>query len=212
MRLVDRLRFIDTRLWPIVIVALAFAIAPSKVQCWLKLNFGSHVSDTIYNVSGSVIAAFVFYLFLDVNRRMREVRAVAPYVSRLVRNLQGDVKAVCIEAARASGIQLPSDWQFNSFDVERIFKNTDPRAQANMQFIDGRKASIYDYIYDRLQRTESFLDQLMLVNTQIGTEGLMKLLEIRNSTHLLQLRSLRNLVPHLNNEDMSVFSKPISEY
>ncbi len=208
----DKLRFIEPRLWPVVVIALAFAIAPDSVQCWLKLNIGTHITDTIYNISGSIIAAFVFYLFLDANRRWREVRAVAPYVSRLVRNLQGDVKAVCIEAARANGTQLPDNWQFNSFDVERIFRNTNPHAQSNMEFLGGRKANIYEYIYDRLQRTETFLDQIMLVNTQLGAEGLIKLLEVRNSSYLSQLRSLRNLVPHLKNKDMSVFSGIICEH
>lgn len=212
MRPAKLIRLIDPRLWLLVFPALVFAFLPFSVQTWLNLAIGSQTVQTTYNISVSIIAAFVFYLFLDVNRRLREVHHIAPYVSKLVRSLQGDIRAICFEAALTQDIRLPDSWQFYDADVERIFGRTNPRAHANMMFPDGTEASIYDYLYDRLQRTESFLDQLMLVSDQLGADGVMHVLEIRNSTYLQHLRSIRPFIPLLKNENMSVFSKPISEY
>ncbi len=74
----------------------------------------------------------------------------------------------------ASGTPFPDNWQFEDSDVKRVLKRTHTRTKVNMVFEDDQQGDMYDYIYYTLHKTDSSLDQIMLVSTQIGSEGLMK--------------------------------------
>lgn len=81
-----------------------------------------------------------------------------------------------------------------------------------MMYLDGRKASLYEYMYERLDRTESFLSQLMLVRDELGSDGLMKLLSLKNSTYLMYMRINRRIINNFTNENLSVIAPILIEY
>src|SRR5258706_11238724 len=100
------LSYVDPVLWIILGVSIAAAILVSL----LRGHVGRGILDILLNVSFAIIASFIFYTVVDVSKRAREYEAAAPYVSRQIVTMKGDVLAVCREAARVSGRELPAEW------------------------------------------------------------------------------------------------------
>lgn len=101
-------KFIDGRLLFPVALSTFFLLLPENVRKVLISYYGEHTISELEGIFSSIVAAFIFYVFLDVSKRSRETKVVAPYVSRLVRNLQGDIIAIYSEATLIHGTRLPS--------------------------------------------------------------------------------------------------------
>jgi len=137
------------------------------------------IFDIFLTISLAIIASFIFYAVVDLSKHAREYEAAAPYISRQIAILKGDVLAVCREAARASGRELPSEWAFNRGEVADIFNAVRLRAPVNMVFPDGRQADLFDYIVDRARRTNTFLRNLLMLSYLLGGEATAQIAEIQ---------------------------------
>jgi hypothetical protein len=104
-----------------------------------------------------------------------------PYVSRYIKHLQGDVEATCREVARASGRDLPGDWKFSAEEVTALFPTVAPGAQANMTFLDGRKATLLEYMFDRVARSRRSLGALLQFSVFLGGEARSLIAAIQDS-------------------------------
>ena len=110
----------------------------------------------------------------DLSKRAREYEAAAPYVSRQINLIKGDVMGICQEAARLSKRELPDQWKFNRDEVSTIFKVHRPRAAVNMIFYGGRRANLFEYMIDRARRTNTALQNLLIFSSVLGSEGWQK--------------------------------------
>jgi hypothetical protein len=119
---------------PILWIFLGLAIVVAIVVPIFRHGVGQVISNIILNVAFSFIASFIFYTVVVLPPRAQEHEAAAPYMSRQIVMLRGDVDAVCREAARASGRKLPAEWTFNRGEVADIFNAARLRAPVNMFF------------------------------------------------------------------------------
>jgi hypothetical protein len=164
--------YIDPIIWLMLFVSVASAIGVSIYRRQLRQG----ILDTVLHVSLAIIASFIFYTVVEVSKRAREYEAAAPYISRQIVALKGDVLAVCREAARTSGRELPPDWTFNRREVVDIFNAARLRAPVNMVFPDGRQGNLFDFIADRARRTNTFLRNLLILSYLLGGEATARIL------------------------------------
>jgi hypothetical protein len=207
------LKHIEHRLWCIVLPAIGFASTYSFAYDWLAKWIGDHAANVLIGVSLSVIAAFVFYLFLEIPRRRREVRSIAPHVSRQIKMLKDDAQRVCKEAAHVSGAELPSEWKFRPDEVEKFFERANPNDPARMIFNDRSQAKLIDYLIDMAGRGEAFLDNLLQISFLLDGEGIARITDVKRSSYirmLLSMRSMRN--PTEGNKNLSFLSRSFIEY
>jgi len=211
-RLLRTIKLIDWRIWVLVLVStlvtVLYAVDRRDLVCW----FGHDSSDVIGQLALAVIAAFLFYIAVDVLRRMREQGAMRPYVSRYIKHLQGDVDAICREVARASGRELPADWKFSAEEVTDLFQRVAPNAQANMVFLDGRSATQLEYMLDRVVRSRRSLGALLQFSVFLGGEALSLIAAIQDSIFFLQLDSMQAIGARIRNSDLSVLSDPLCKH
>jgi hypothetical protein len=187
--------YVDPILWIILGISIALTMVIIVVSIWRhRHQLSDGMSDiwlnVLLNISLAIIASFIFYMVVDVSKRAREYSAAAPYISRQIVTLEGDVLAVCREAARASGRELPADWSFNRGEVVDIFNAARVRTPVNMVFPDGRKANLFDYIVDRTRRTNTFLRNLLIFSYLLGGEATAQIAEIQSDNYLMQVQSL----------------------
>ena len=202
------LKHIEHWLWWIVLPAFGFAVTYACAFDWLAKWIGCHAANVLGGFSLSVIAAFVFYLFLEIPRRRREVRSIAPYVSRQIKLLKGDAEAVCMEAANVAGYELTSEWKFRPEDVEKIFQKANPNDPARMVFNDNSQARLIDYLINNAIRDEEFLANLLQISFLLDGEGVARITDVKRGTYLLTLNIMRSTqTTPLRNDNISFLAK-----
>lgn len=158
--------------------------------CLLLVIFGDVSSKPILiltNISYSVIAAFVFYLVIDLLPNVRATRELVPYVTRQISLIGGDTFAICQEAARLNGISIGDEWRFDEKDVERFFKGLDTHRESNIVSYDGAKLRFIDFLVYRGKRTEEWLGNLARVSFFLEGEGAARIAEVHESAYLKML-------------------------
>jgi hypothetical protein len=211
-RLLRTIKLVDWRIWALVLLStpttVLYAVDRRDLACW----FGRDLSDVIGQLALAVIAAFLFYIAVDVLRRMREQGAMRPYVSRYIERLQGDVEAICREVARASGRDLPGDWKFAPEEVTDLFRRVAPNAQTNMVFLGGRRATLLEYMFDRVVRSRRSLAALLQFSVFLGGEALSLIAAIQDSSFFMELDAMQAIGARINNTDLSVLSGSICDH
>lgn len=206
------LKLVDRALWPVLAFACAVAILAAFAHKHLIALFGEYPADVLVNIAFSIIAAFVFYFFVDVIRRDRESRSLAPYVSRNVELLKGDVIAVCRGVARAVGVTLPQDWQFDQGDVDRLFGRATGNMQANLVFLNGQKATLMDYVFERANRSDSFLRNLSEIGVFLGGDGMALIAEIRTGMYLAMIKGITPIRSLVGGGNLSFLAEALGNH
>jgi hypothetical protein len=73
------MQLIGRRLWPIIIMSGLICFGEAFAHDWLEAHIGRYPTEILVSLALSTLAAFIFYLFVDVNRRWLDARAIAPY-------------------------------------------------------------------------------------------------------------------------------------
>jgi hypothetical protein len=167
--------------WLVGITLISFTLVLSKRLV------PSPAGSIVTNISYNVIAAFIFYLFIDLLPTVRSTRELVPYVTRQITLISGDIFSVCQEAARLNGTQITDQWRFNSDDVERFFKGLNTHTEANMVSYDGKKVRFIDFLAHHGKRTEEWLGNLSRAGTFSEGEGAARIAELYESTYLKML-------------------------
>ncbi|MGC9954747.1 MAG: hypothetical protein ABSD21_10765 [Rhizomicrobium sp.] len=176
------------------IAAILVLVAASANSLeWMPPRF--HVF--LVNVSYNIIAAFVFYVFLDLVPKIQEASSLAPYVCQRIQRLKGDVESVCRAMGEASNHQVNADWKVNADDVTSWFSAVRADAPAPMVFFDLSRANMYEYIKHQCRRSDQLLADLIQIAPYLGADlvgqiGLMQrdgyLWQVRESVPLERLK------------------------
>ena len=199
------LKFIDWRLLVPTGVAFIIVALSAFAPALLGVVLGAGFSNALVNISFSMIAAFVFYLVVDVARRKREATAIAPLVSAQIRQLKGSVLSVCREAARIVGTPLSADWQFNRDDVDPIFKKVGLFADAAMVDPAGQRQSFLSFLIYHAQRSDSFLENLVQISPFLGAEAATYIAKIQLDGYLMQMKMLLPIYQNLRKDSKADF-------
>lgn len=197
---------------------LAIVMVPALVMvaCWalsrehVQQNLGNNLAEVLANVSFSMIAAFVFYLALDVTQRARTVRNLRPYVSQRIQRMKGDLDAIGIEVARAAQrartqtVFDPSDFEIDSAALSFA-------TPAALVFPDGQRGTMLDYLLDRSSRTEQQLNHMLAISPFLGPDGVALIAKLQDDSFLSQMRMLRSLRGNVRGS-IGTLAKPLSDH
>jgi len=175
-----------------------------------KSFLGEKGTSALINIMSSVIAAFIFYLMIDVQKRWRDIKTIGPHVASLANWLKGDCMAICSEMAQIAKIEYQDE--LNDAYINNLFDKVSPKDQANMVFSDGRKATIMDYMIDRLERTNKFLGDLMSISILLDSEGISHIKEIMHDSYLMQMSFYKNMGKSINNANLSFIASSFIEH
>lgn len=206
------LRLIDWRLYMPAFLALSVVTLSASNISLMNNVIGAGAANILINVSYSIIAAFIFYLFVDVSKRARDIEALAPFVSKQVVLLKGDVISVCKEITRVHGTPLPDNWEFNKNDIVNSFGGVLANAQANMVYPDGRPATIFIYIKHHADRSRHWLENLSQVGLFLDGTSTACISEIQTGGYLKQIEMIASFGQQLNNSNLSFLVDAIDNH
>ena len=115
------------------------------------------LSDAILT---SVVASYIFYLFVIHLKDQKDKGTVRPYVEKHAKRIVGDCHGLLIEISKKSEIQLSLNSTKNT--VEEAFKLINPHSDAPLTFSDlGRYANWPEFISYRNKRAKSSCRKLL---------------------------------------------------
>ena len=200
-------KFIDVYLWiPLFISVGLIRKQPFSSGTDLAVSANNFLTNFAY----SFVAAFVFYVLIDVIKRMRDTKALGPSIFKQIIRLKQDILSVCKEAARIAGKPIAEDWTFNKCEIDEIFKQVEWFANADMVDRNMNKVTYSVYVQHFANRTRKHLDILLDYSAFLGAEAAKQIVEIQNGPYLNQLEAIKNF--NTSNMDCTFLSETLSKH
>lgn len=197
---------------------LCLALAIEVLAAFFREKFPTWLTkelvEVLLGIVGSVVAGFIFYLAIEVSRRHRETTALAPYVTRQIDLLRGDVEALTRECARIGSVTL-SDGLLNEGDIRAALAACMSNQQANLLLLNNQKlATAFDYLADRSDRSLKRLADLVQLGPHLGADLMAQISKVQSSGYMDMVQQLRPLVQQNLTKPFSLeaFSSPLNKH
>lgn len=205
--MISMFHLIDNRLWLPLFLAILAVCSPIILG---DIEHYEQFNSIIINVSYSFIAAFIFYLFIDVSKRARDIKALGPHISKYMRMLRNDADSICKEGTRLSGVDISEDWTFDQKQMESIFGQVTAETQANMVSINGNRVDFLQFLkhYDR--RMNQSLEILSSFDLFLGSKWASCLADLKNEGFLKEMEMIIPLIE--KKSTMGFLADSLSKY
>jgi hypothetical protein len=206
------LKLVDVWVWPFAIISACVLAGQAFAHDPLEHLVGSHLWELTYNLALAIIAAFIFYLLVDVNRRWQDARSIAPYITKQIKRMKGDVEGICRDAAAAHGDPFPAEWSFDTTDVGRVFVHVAPTTVVKTMSTPIGPATMLDAIVYRVSRTDEALANLARMSSTLGARGMTHVTAIQGTSYLATVKAVLSTHRGMANKNLEIFTKLISDH
>ena len=164
------------------------------------------LSDAILT---SVVASYIFYLFVVHLKDQKDKITVRPYIEKHAKRIVGDCQAILTEISKKSGIQLDLNSTENT--VDDAFKKINPNSQSPLLFSDlNRYANWSEFISYRNRRSKSsckkLLDHLLYLDSKLAS----LVANIDDCSLFIQVEMFINNMS--SNQDMTFYTSTFHKY
>ena len=160
----------------------------------------------------SVIASYIFYLFIVHKKEMDDELAIRPFVLRQAKMITGRCGAMLNEFASASQNELNFE-RVTEDELRLALEKINPNEQAPLIVGPGlAHAKWYQYPMDNIFVTKRCIEKIYTQAKFLRADLISLLGEIEDSNYIHFVTTVNRSGETIRNTDMSVFSGPIFKH
>lgn len=161
-------------------------------------------------ILASVVASYVFYLFVVHLKEVSDRKAVGPYIDRHTRRVVGDCESQLLEIGKVGGASIALE-NISLQTITAALSNIPPYSNAPLLLGPTNKyANWFEYFEYHKQRTRESIARVMAQLIYVDAKRVSLLAAVDDCSHFSMIQHL--LHTPVSNPNMSAFASTFHEY
>ena len=197
-----------------VLAAMALTVMLFKVLVLNRIPepflSASELGVVFEGVLASIIASYIFYLFVIHLQEAQDRATLRPYIDKHARSVYGSCQATLHDISTAVGASLDLD-TVTEADIQSAFSQMAPSSNAPLVLNQaGAPANWLQYFEYQMSRGKQGIDRVLAQVRFLSPALVSRILEIDDSTHYNFVSATRGLVT--SNPNLIVWADPFYRF